>query len=267
MAWVAPVIQAVGAIGGGLASSHGQASANAANRAMAMRQMAFQQFMASHAHGIEMNDLRRSGLNPILTATGGSGASTPSGASATMENTAGVGVSTALDALTKLTDAFATRAQTDKTKAETDLTIARTATERQQPANVAASTGLISEQTNTAKATQANIAADTRLKTLGQQVSMSEINKNNEMTKLLTKQGITQDLQSQLLSVNVAQASEILKGLRLDGQINSSTYGEVLRYIDRTLESVGRGLDAVHRLKSPVRSRAGRDSRDYPSYR
>lgn len=62
-----------------------QEKTNEANLAIAREQMAFQERMANSAHQREMEDMRKAGLNPILS-KGGSGASTPSGASATMVN-------------------------------------------------------------------------------------------------------------------------------------------------------------------------------------
>lgn len=51
----------------------------------AREQMAFQERMSNTAHQREVSDLIKSGLNPVLSATGGQGATTPSGAQAEVD--------------------------------------------------------------------------------------------------------------------------------------------------------------------------------------
>jgi len=76
--------------GGFVGSLIGQHSAQQSNTAnnnqqqwLASENRAWQQMMSNTAHTREVSDLRNAGLNPILSATGGQGASTPSPSMAT----------------------------------------------------------------------------------------------------------------------------------------------------------------------------------------
>jgi len=76
----------LGSIGGSLISTVGGLLGNRSQTKAAREQMDFQREMSGTAHQREVEDLRKAGLNPILSATGGSGASTPSGALAQTHN-------------------------------------------------------------------------------------------------------------------------------------------------------------------------------------
>lgn len=81
--WMGPI----GAIAGGVIGA-------GLNYYSAKQQMAFQERMANTQHQREVADLRAAGLNPILSATGGSGNAAPVGAMADM-SAAGEGIASA----------------------------------------------------------------------------------------------------------------------------------------------------------------------------
>lgn len=84
MSWLSGAVGAIGNIAGGIFSASSARKAAADNRR-------WQEYMSNTAHQREVEDLRAAGLNPILSATGGQGASTPSGGVAHMPDMSSLG--------------------------------------------------------------------------------------------------------------------------------------------------------------------------------
>lgn len=95
---IGAIITGGSAIAGGILSESGASARNKAQIAEAQKQRDFQERLSSTAHQREVTDLRAAGLNPILSATGGSGASTPAGAQANIIDELTPAVSTAMQA-------------------------------------------------------------------------------------------------------------------------------------------------------------------------
>lgn len=216
----------------GSASAKAQEKANEENIQLSRDQMAFQERMSNTSHQREVADLRAAGLNPILSGTGGMGASSPQGQTAKVESVETTGIATALEALTKITQAFLTREQTEKTKAETDAV-------KELPAKTRADVKNVEQQTSTARTQQTkmeyetvNIAQDTKVK--------------ENVERLLKFQAVSEDTRNKILYADLDVAAAAAAAALADKDITQSTYGEIMRYIKYTSSAFGGSLPNVN---------------------
>jgi len=227
-------------IAGG-ASLLGGIMGNSSAAAQAQNHRDFQDRMSSTAHKRDVADLRAAGLNHILSATGGSGASTPSGSTASQNDVITPAISSALSVV--------------KTMAEAQKTLAEKVTEEQKPFYV------------NAQREQASSAVSLNQSLEDQAVSQSgyydELNKqtqfanrinqalwdNPEMGHLIRQnfqfENTLKDLSVKLNKhqITVAEANASLA--KLDIGINKSTFGRILRYLERGGEAAGPWIKAI----------------------
>ncbi len=117
-----PLASFWGPVVGGLIGGVGQYAANRETRRSTAKQIHFQERMSNTAHQRQVADLRKAGINPILSAKLG-GASTPQGASYTAGN---IG-SAAVQGYGTVSSARQAQAQTRHIGAQQKLTEAQTA--------------------------------------------------------------------------------------------------------------------------------------------
>lgn len=208
---------------------HDEASdARSFNRYEAAKNRFFQEKMSNTAHAREVRDLRRAGLNPILSAKYG-GSSTPSGATATTSAPSGSTASRqAAHSQDEIGPAISTALQTRRLHQEIKNLEAQEALTRTQQTKVQAEIPNVTTDTEHKKL---KLTTEERLASkLG-----AETNESIERLKNLASQKNLTDAQKAKAEKEAEVLVEELKYLRQQRRIDESEYGEMLRWLERIL--------------------------------
>lgn len=178
-----PVLSTAGAMAGSLFSYEGQRQANATNMDIANNQMAFQERMSSTAYQRAVSDIKAAGLNPALAYQQG-GASSPAGASTTVQNEMAPAVNSGMQALQIGSQLMNDMVQRDKTKSETNLNDALSIKAAQETVTSKSSAAKIEQEIDNLMTERSRIIADTFRIRAGTVVESSKFDLNRAYQRL-----------------------------------------------------------------------------------
>lgn len=218
----------VGAIAGA-ASAYGAYDQNRRAAGAANDLRAYQQRFAENAHRIEMADLKAAGLNPILTATGGSGAHIPGGA---MAQTTPIGSESAARGL--------------------EQKLGQALFEKQSWEAVAA------REAATKSRREADVAVETarNLKEARPGITYDSISKGVAVSTAASEQQI-RNAQAEMARLELAIARAAQAGKTDEAKMLGEEWYKWKRRLDAGMESVNSAMSAVGKVVAPVAAMKG----------
>jgi len=223
---------------GGL-SFLGGVMTNKANAKQADYNRNFQMEMSNTAHQREVADLRAAGLNPILSATGGSGASQPSGSVAIMQDPISPAIKAKNESSQTDAQIIALFAQAASANAQAELIKAQTVSEGKRPALLEADTQLSNSAKNLNVKTTAGRDIENSIKTYENAILRELVGTKIDTAKI---ERLIKNRQYEILGADLQRA-------KIEGQIDKTKFGETMRYVDRILKSIGVATDSINIFK------------------
>lgn len=233
-------------IAGGLSFLGGERRNNA-QVASAKSQMDFQERMSSTAHQRQVKDLRAAGLNPILSAKYG-GASSPGGAQAQITDSITPAVSSALQTRSVNATVEQQEQNVKNLKAQSRLTFAEEQKRHKEMEVMDEQILKIKEEVNNLFANTGKAAAEEHRAWRQAAVLFQEL-KNKGIEHInLQKMGREIDSRTAQNIANTSVLQTAAKRAMIQLNIDQSTYGKALLYIDRMLPTVKTGGDLVNTI-------------------